>query len=340
MNLYRYIPKLLKAKPALLYCSFKLTGRCTLNCRQCGIPGQDVLGDMSLENFEKVLFKLRNYGTRRIILSGGEPVIHSQFKEVVKLIDDYGFKHTHLLTNLYYSKEMQEEVTELLFRYQMSINTSYDGIGMVADYLRGGSNVSEIVERGMRMVSAANRNHGRPIKPTMTVILNAKNIHQLPLIIQRSQVLGWWLNIDFYRWSSSSHNECDELKLNDYAVVEHAINLIRETPNLRTPLWLYDGFPAYFRGEQDKRCPYLDNPALGSKFFIQQDGELHMCLSGSAGNILTSEIDEIFAGQQWQDRLSEFKSCPGCWNACYTITAGWKPYLHKETLQQMIRNYI
>lgn len=326
----------LQRRPSMIICSIKLTSNCTQRCLQCSIPELSDGSFISLEDFEKILVGLKAYGTRKITLTGGEPAIHPHLEQIFAILHKHGFEGSNLLTNLYYPPEMQDHVIDLCFRYRIQINTSYDAVDEVADTLRGAKNVRETVERAMQKISNLNRSLGRPFKPTATVVISEMNIKQIPQIIHRIQELGWWMNIDVYRWASEFHKEDDALKIKDMKALEHTLQIVRNAPNLRTPLWIYDGTLAFLMGKQNKKCPYLISPTFGSKFFISDKGELQVCMGSAVGNLLTQSPKEILNSPVWKAKREEFAQCKGCWNTCYTLSSSIYQYVHYQSIRQLI----
>ncbi len=308
-------------RPSMTLANLLLTYRCTQRCKQCTAPDIKTRNSfMRLEDMEIILDRLSRQGTQWISLSGGDPMLHPQLDECVRLVKSYRFLRVHLLTTLYGTDEMVERVIDIVLRNRLSISCSFDGYGALVDDLRGAPNVAETVERNMRWLDRENRKLRKPVQAGVSITLNARNLSELPRILGLIKELGWRANIDIYRWSSVRQNEVDELKLKPNDELREAIELAKSHPNVFTPSWLFDGFMDYLRGDYPKYCPYLDMPTLGSKFFINPDGDVEVCIGGSVGNILESTPEEIFTSAAWWKMLREFKKCEGCWNTCYTLS--------------------
>jgi len=316
---YKYLSRFVRRQPSMVICSIKLTSNCTQNCLQCSIPSHADGQFLKLHDFETIIRKLKEYGTNKITLTGGEPAIHPQLEEIYRLLDQYGFHGSNLLTNLYYPPVLQDKVIDLSFEHNVQINTSYDAVDETADLIRGAKDVAPTVERGMHRITAIKRRIGRMWKPTATVVISELNIRQIPLIIQRIQELGWWMNIDVYRWTSEFHQEDERLKIRDLELLDSMLHKVRKAPNLLTPVWIYDGVIDYLKGKRVKICPYLQSPTFGSKFFISDKGDLQVCMGGSVGNLLHQTPAEIFASVAWKEKRGEFRACQGCWNTCYSL---------------------
>lgn len=328
--------KFIFRKPSIFFCSVRLTSMCSQNCLQCSIPAQSDGSFIAPEDFAVIAAKLKQYGTRVLTFTGGEPALHPGLEDIFRLASAQKFRALEILTNLYYPEERQEKVIDLSIKYNVGIHTSYDGFGDVADRLRGAANVQNTVERAMLRINELRAKGVYKHKPTATVVISALNIEQLPQIITRLEELDWNMNIDLYRWGSQNHREEDVMKIHDHDKVLQAIQLIRKARNLRTPLWYYNGLEALQTGKMKKQCPYLISPTFGSKFFIHENGDIYTCMNSALGNLLKEEIAELFDKPEWKASKADFQNCSGCWNTCYTISSRALSYLHYPTIRQFL----
>lgn len=331
-----HLKKFISRKPSVFFCSVRLTSLCSQNCLQCGIPAQSDGSFISLEAFDQITQKLYNYGTRVLTMTGGEPALHPQLDEIMGIARSRGFKAIGLLTNLYYPEAHQDQVINLAIKHGIGIHTSYDGLAEVADKLRGAKDVQETVERAMLKINKLRLEGLYKSHPTATVVVSALNIMQLPQIISRLEGLGWNMNIDLYRWESANHRENDILKIKDPNQIRQALQQIRTIKGLKTPLWYYDGLQSRLDGSKRKQCPYLISPTFGSKFFIRENGDIYTCMNKVLGNLLTDELEELFAGDKWRELLVDFDNCRGCWNNCFTVSSRALSYVHLGTIRQYL----
>lgn len=87
--------RLLDRKP--LQCSLYVTDRCNLDCGYC-TEYDNSRPHPSLEDLKKWVRKIRDLGTMRIALVGGEPLLHPDIVELVRYCREIGFA-TSLTTN-------------------------------------------------------------------------------------------------------------------------------------------------------------------------------------------------------------------------------------------------
>ncbi len=94
-NLLESAKRLVDRKP--LQCSLYVTDRCNLDCSYCTEYDNSV-PHPPLEDLKKWLRKIRELGTMRIALVGGEPLLHPDIVELVRYCRELGFA-TSLTTN-------------------------------------------------------------------------------------------------------------------------------------------------------------------------------------------------------------------------------------------------
>ena len=87
--------RLLDRKP--LQCSLYVTDRCNLDCAYC-TEYDNSRPHPSLDDLKKWVRKIRELGTMRIALVGGEPLVHPNIVELVRFCRELGFA-TSLTTN-------------------------------------------------------------------------------------------------------------------------------------------------------------------------------------------------------------------------------------------------
>jgi len=82
-----------------------LTYKCNVKCPFC--YADEFQGEMSIEDFKKVLNWFKKQNIRKISLIGGEPTIHKDFKEIINILKEEKFTVTYI-TNGTFDKETSE----------------------------------------------------------------------------------------------------------------------------------------------------------------------------------------------------------------------------------------
>ncbi len=332
------IKNFIKRKPSFVLNNILLTYHCTQKCLQCNIPFLKSEIPFMPENiFKTVIDKLDNYGAMGISLSGGEPMLHPLLDKFAEYAVSKNFKRVNLLSNLYGPDELVEKGIESIFKHKLSVSCSFDGFGDIADDIRQAKNVAETVMKNMKKISLENKKLTDPIKTAVNIVISQKNLHQIDEIIDYVEGLGWSFNIDIYRFSSNSHRENEELKIKELKHLKKILNRIINSPFLETPLWIYKGYENFLNHNYKKICPYINSPTFGSKFFIQPNGDVKVCIGDKVGNLYLQTPDEITNSEIWKNQLKAFKDCKGCWNTCYTPAASIWKYANFGTIKQLMR---
>src|SRR5437667_7707114 len=94
-NILESSKRLLDRKP--LQCSLYVTDRCNLDCAYC-TEYDNSRPHPSIEDLKKWVRKIRELGTMRIALVGGEPLTHPDIVKIVRYCRELGFA-TSLTTN-------------------------------------------------------------------------------------------------------------------------------------------------------------------------------------------------------------------------------------------------
>jgi len=320
-------------RPAILFTNILLTYRCTQRCLQCTIPAMHTAEtEITLSDFTHIIDKLDRYGTQGISLSGGEPMCHPQLASIIEIAAKKHFINTQILTTLYGSEKMVEKTIRAVFDHDIALSCSFDGFGEVANVLRGVKDVSHIVKNNILAFHEENKKRKKPVKTYLNIVLSQLNLHQVPEILDFAEQIGWRLNVDLYRWASDNHQEQEQMKIIDFDLLTRMIELSKKSKIVITPNWLLDGYVDFLNDDFQKICPYLDNPLLGSKFFIHPNGDLKVCIGPRIGNLLEDSLPEIFKSNNWYEKKTEFENCAGCWNTCYTPSAKISNYFNTDDI--------
>lgn len=98
-----------------------LTTRCQSNCNHCFAP-KGYIEELEALEWLKIIEKLYEYGTREIVLTGGEPTLYSDLDVIVKYCKELGIRTT-LSTNGMSDIEIYEEILPYLDEIGISLDT-------------------------------------------------------------------------------------------------------------------------------------------------------------------------------------------------------------------------
>ena len=147
--------------PSLRYLELQITNRCNLACRHCYLGKAGRL-DMDKETLFGIFREFEEIHGLRLLLSGGEPLLHKEFWYINERLRDYAFR-TILLTN---GSLISRETARRLKVHEVQI--SLDGMEESHDLLRGEGSFKKVV-------SAIRHLQEAEIKVSVATMVHAKN---------------------------------------------------------------------------------------------------------------------------------------------------------------------
>lgn len=143
---------------------WSLTGRCNYRCRHCYMDAPDAkLGELAHDEAINLIDQMAECGVVRVDLTGGEPLVRSDFWELVDHIAARGISIGQIYTNGWLVDE--EFFSQMKKRKMLSeISVSFDGVGC-HDWMRG---IEGAEERAIRALKLAVK-HGHPVSVQMCI---------------------------------------------------------------------------------------------------------------------------------------------------------------------------
>lgn len=111
-----YLERHFKNKPQLSSFQIELTSKCNERCVHCYIPHELKLTNIDPQLYTRVLQELKEMKTLNITLSGGEPMMHPQFKTFLRQAKEYDFS-VNVLSNL---TLLDDEIIEIMKSSRLS----------------------------------------------------------------------------------------------------------------------------------------------------------------------------------------------------------------------------
>lgn len=107
----------------------EITGKCNMRCQHCRASNQ-VNRDMPIHQIVKILLFARQFSSddEEIVLSGGEPLMHKQFSEVLREVRANGGRRVTLTTNGSLLTEAHLQIVEQLNFASFAFSVSLDSI--------------------------------------------------------------------------------------------------------------------------------------------------------------------------------------------------------------------
>ena len=125
----------------------EITDKCNLNCRTCynGSGTKTIHREMTFETFKKAINAFRPYSLKRVLISGGEPSLHSEFDNIIDYIRTNNEMEFGIVTN---GTSRNKKFLDLLSsESSLTLQVSLDGsCEEVNKHIRGAGNFNRVQE--------------------------------------------------------------------------------------------------------------------------------------------------------------------------------------------------
>lgn len=314
--------------PLITEIHWAITGRCNMNCPHCFMEApRGRYGEVTPEQARRAVAQFDKAGAVRVSLTGGEPLLHPHFREIVDEICGRGLIVSQIVTN---GVLLDGALFDFLHERDLwpEIQISLDGIG-THDRMRGTENMERDVLRGIEL--AVENGHDVSVCSLFT----RKNMHAamrtyewlrdagvIVWMVSRPQQMGMW------------QGGADALSTSEIAELCLALKKRWEDDGRKMTI----GLEKFFNG--NAASPVKSRESIGAftpesyecpttlwKVFLLPDGTLLPC-TGYTGsklmrempNIYRQELDEVwtssplrsFVCRRKKDRLKHNPECASC----------------------------
>ena len=162
---------------------WSLTGACNLKCRHCFMSApHSKHGNPSYEDLKRIADQIKECGIRSVSLTGGEPLIRSDFLQIVDLLVERGIKLTQIYTNcMLVNEQLLDELEKRSLKPVFQV--SFDGVGW-HDFLRGVEGAEEKTLEAIRLLN------GRGYFVSVSLDLHRKNAGCLRETVNKLASIG------------------------------------------------------------------------------------------------------------------------------------------------------
>lgn len=330
----RFIRGNINGRPLNSSTEIRLTRLCTQRCRQCSVYERKTQPpSMSLESFKIIAQRLRDYGAFVGFISGGEPTLVPHLDRILIEAKRTFRLATTLVTGLVNDTPIIRSIARMALDNDINIQTSLDGLGEVGDDLRGVHNYSKKVLDHMAWI-ADHRGNSKSLLYA-NIVMNNKNLHQIPDLIKKANDIGWKTTVGLYHSLTATTRVDDDLRIVPGEELENVIRFLEGNPNILNLEAFIAGIPRFIRDRQTDICAFTQTPVLATRITIMENGDVHLCWGNPVGNISEETLQDIFTGQCYRERIAEYRQCRGCWTTCYT-----QRYLltHPRSPKELLQN--
>lgn len=124
-------PPLIKSpEPSLRYLEMQITDKCNLRCNHCYISNKS-FSELSINQIMVILKEFEEMQGLRVLITGGEPLIHRRFKEINEMLPEFFVRKVLFTNGLLLNKKALKNLNV------DEIQISIDGLKDAHDSLRG-----------------------------------------------------------------------------------------------------------------------------------------------------------------------------------------------------------
>ncbi|MGB2896839.1 MAG: SynChlorMet cassette radical SAM/SPASM protein ScmF [Anaerolineales bacterium] len=173
--------------PPLTQLYFYLTEGCNLACRHCWLaPKYDPKGSqyptLDITLFETAIVEAKPLGLERVKLTGGEPLLHPRFLELLAIVRREELGLTLETNGMLCTPEVAAEIARIPQRF---VSISIDGADAAThEWVRGVKGSFERAQQAVRNLVAVG------IRPQIIMTLLRENFDQLAAIVRLAEELG------------------------------------------------------------------------------------------------------------------------------------------------------
>ena len=302
---------------------WSITGRCNYLCRHCLLSAPTFKQvELSLDDCKHIIKELETSGVANIDISGGEPLIRTDFWQIMDELSKANIKVRTIFTNARFINERYIKDLDKRNMYP-AFKISFDGVGF-HDWLRGVDGAEKETIRAIKLLAANNRqvdctmcihkkNKGS-LRDTANLLaeLGVRSLH-----INAPQCMGCWADYS-KKYALSEEEEIEVIK-------EYIPKYFEDNAPIDITI---DGYFNGYKGQKQFLISHIHNvknvdelskmyicKTARFKSYISADGKIMPCMgfSGSSiadrfPSILEKSLAEITTNSFYRDVVCTTKS--------------------------------
>jgi len=171
--------------PSLRYLLLNITNICNLACKHCYLPDPGKL-EIDLDIFEKAVLQFEEMGGLNLIISGGEPLTHSRFWELMDILPSYELRVVILSNGTLINKTTARRLSGYVHEVQISIDgiRSHDMLRGKGTFTRSMKGISNLKESGIPVSIA-----------TMAHKFNTDEFDEMEKLFSKMGAISWSVDV-------------------------------------------------------------------------------------------------------------------------------------------------
>lgn len=157
-----------------------ITNRCNIGCSHCLFAaGPECGDDLPINAVRNVLREGKELGAEEVHISGGEPTIRKEFRNILEMSHDLGY-FTRLQTNLW---NFDEDMLPTILRTTDEVLTSVDGLRLSHDTIRREGSFDKTVAAIGKLLEA-------DVRVVVITAVQRKNYDDIPNLVEQLGDIG------------------------------------------------------------------------------------------------------------------------------------------------------
>ncbi len=178
-------PSLRRAhEPSLRYLELQITDKCNLRCKHCYI-GDRGLSELSVSRVKGVLSEFEEMQGLRVLITGGEALVHSRFREINEMLPDFSVRKVLFTNGILLDKSLLRHLNV------NEIQISIDGLENAHDSLRGKGTYKAALEAARQALDSG-------VEVSVATMVHRNNLNdfdELDRLFKRMGVRDWTVDI-------------------------------------------------------------------------------------------------------------------------------------------------
>jgi len=308
----------------LLTLEIEFSLRCNLHCQYCYVPNQNSFEeDLTNEEIRDVILQAKQLGARRIIILGGEPMLHPHNLEIISFIKGQGLKVEMFTNGFQITADAAKQLADCGVDVVLKMNSFNENI---EDMLCGQKGASKMIWDAFHNLRAA----GYPSKKnslSVSTIICRQNVDELVNMWQwlREQNIKPYFEI----LTPQGHAKQNEWLNVSATRLQEIFSEISRIDRL------------HYKQVWDPQPPLIGNRCLRHQFscLVNSRGNVMSCVGVSipVGNIREQSLADIIKDSEVMQDLRNYRctikepcrsckkveNCYGCRGAAYQLTGDY-----------------
>lgn len=342
LYLSKYNPIFLNlTRIAPIHASIKITENCNSRCVTCNVWKNRHHDELTMNEFEDILFQLKNVGIKWVHFTGGEALLRTDIDELIEKA-----KKLKLEVSLQTNGILLQEKAEMLVVNEIDrIIVSLDGIEKTNDEIRGVRGDYDKVIKGISALRYYGKKKSYDLDISISTTLTSRNIYEIPQLIELCKKLNirWSFNLLDSNPYFFSDVDVSKLIITDKDLIDRTFDYLFKIKKESPKVFDMDSLSLEFARKYLKNERYIFPCILGHlMIYIDSHANVYSgCwVLSSLGSLREKKLIHILNSKKFNERLLKMYDlkCTGC-SCGYDLNCKVNnlPFLARELIKKYWR---